>query len=139
MLRHPAGRLLFRLLQPRAFRDLAPFLPLAGLLDAGRLPVRDWVAYGAPCAILVHTPEQDLCGAEDAVYAAANIQYAAETLGLGTCVIGFITGPVNADRGLRALVRLPPGHRVHTSLVAGYPRFRYRKAAPKAEPAADFL
>lgn len=139
LLRGPAGRFLFRLLKPKVYHELEFFLPLLEQLSDGKFSERDLICYDAPCAILVHTPEADLCGGEDAVYAAANIQYAAETLGLGTCVIGFITNPVNEDKGLKALVRLPAGHKVQTSLVVGYPQFRYSKAAAKAEPKADYL
>lgn len=137
MLGNPLWRAFFKLFRPGLVEEMRFFLPLmdqlAGLKD------RDLVCYGAPCAILVHTPASDLCGSEDAVYAAANIQYAAEALRLGTCVIGFITGPVNEDKGLKRLVRLPAGHKVHTSLVVGYPKFSYLKAAAKAPPNVDYL
>ncbi|MCX5796049.1 MAG: nitroreductase family protein [Elusimicrobia bacterium] len=139
LLRNPVGRFFFRILKPKVFHELEFFLPLLELLSAGEFQGRDLVCYGAPCAVLVHTSEADLCGPEDAVYAAANIQYAAETLGLGTCVIGFITNPVNEDQSLKRLVRLPAGHKVHTSMVVGYPQFRYAKAAAKAKPKADYL
>ena len=139
LLRNPIGRLAFRTLQPRAYRELAFFIPLMELISAGGYPGMDFVAYNAPCAILVHTEADDLCGAEDSVYAASIIQYAAETLGLGTCCVGFITGPVNADKGLRRLVGLPRGHKVQTSLIVGYPEFKYSKSAPKSKANVTFL
>ena len=108
-----------------------------GISQSGQSP--DVVAYNAPCAILVHTTKDDLCGAEDSVYAASNIQYAAETLGLGTCCIGFITGPVNADKNLKKLVQLPPDHKVRTSLVVGYPQFKYTKSVPKSAARAHYI
>jgi len=139
MLRSPVGRVFFRLLKPKVYHELEFFVPFLEQLAAGEFRDRDLVCYDAPCAILVHTPGADLCGSEDAVYAAANIQYAAETLGLGTCVIGFITSPVNEDQVLQRLVRLPAGHRIQTSLVVGYPQFRYVQAAPKGKPKADYI
>ena len=72
------------------------------------------------------------------VFAAANIQYAAETLGLGTCCIGFITGPVNADKGLKKLVGLPADHKVQTSLIVGYPQFKYARSVPKSKANVTF-
>lgn len=99
----------------------------------------DMVAYNAPCCILVHTTKDDMCGAEDSVFAAANIQLAAETLGLGTCCIGFITGPVNADKGLKKLVDLPPDHKVQTCLIVGYPEFKYARSVPKAEARVTYV
>jgi len=133
LLRKPIGRFIFKTLQRRVYNELEFFLPLMEQISDGQYSDMDLVAYNAPCAILVHTTADDMCGAEDAVYAAANIQYAAETLGLGTCCIGFITGPVNADKGLAKLVGLPQDHKVQTSLIVGYPQFRYSKSAPKAK------
>jgi len=139
LLRKPVGRFIFRTLQPRTYRELEFFIPLMEQISDGKYADRDLVAYNAPCAILVHTEKDDMCGAEDSVYAAANIQYAAEALGLGTCCIGFITGPVNADRNLQRLVGLPTGHKVQTTLVVGWPEFRYAKAAPKMKANVTFI
>jgi len=132
LLRNPVGRFIFKLFQARTYRELEFFLPLMDQIGSFQQSGVYLVAYNAPCAILVHTTKDDMCGSEDSVYAASLIQYAAETLGLGTCCIGFITGPVNSDKGLKELVQLPPGHEVHTSLVVGYPEFRYSRSVPKA-------
>lgn len=139
LLRKPVGRFMFKTLQPRMYRELEFFIPLMEQISDGRYSGMDLVSYNSPCAILVHTTKDDMCGAEDSVYAAANIQYAAETLGLGTCCIGFITGPVNADKNLKRLVGLPPDHKVQTSLVVGYPQFRYTKSAPKTKANATYV
>lgn len=135
---NPIGKFMFRLLCPSLFREMEPYLPLMDqIAEAG--PDLDLVAYNAPCAILVHAEKHDMCGSEDSVYAAANIQYAAETLGLGTCCIGFITGPINADRRLKQLVHLPTGHKIYTSLIVGYPQFRYERSTPKAAAKVTYV
>ena len=139
LLKNPIGRFIFRLFNADFYRELRFFLPLMEQIGSFKESGIDLVAYNAPCLILVHTTKNDMCGNEDSVFAAANIQYAAETLGLGTCCIGFITGPVNSDKGMKKLVHLPPGHKVHTSLVVGYPEFKYAKSAPKAEARVDWV
>ncbi len=92
---------------------------------------KDVILYNAPCLILVTTEEKADTGAEDAVYAASNIMLAAETLGYGTCVIGFITGSANRDRKLRELLKVPKGHKIQTSLILGRPKFKYASATPQ--------
>ena len=136
---NPVGRSLFRLFCPSLFREMEPYLPLMDQIAALAGSGLDVVAYGAPCVILVHTEKHDMCGSEDSVYAAANIQYAAETLGLGTCCVGFITGPINADKGLKQLVHLPVDQKIQTSLIVGYPQFRYGRSAPKAAASATYV
>lgn len=132
LLSNPIGRAVFRVLQSRTYRELEFFLPLMEYIGGFQESGIDMVAYDAPCCILVHTTKDDMCGAEDSVFAAANIQLAAETLGLGTCCIGFVTGTVNADKTLKKLVGLPADHKVQTCLVVGYPEFKYSRSAPKS-------
>jgi nitroreductase len=136
---NPVGRFLFRLFCPSLFREMEPYLPLMDQIAALAGSGLDVVAYNAPCVILVHTEKHDMCGSEDSVYAAANIQYAAETLGLGTCCVGFITGPINADKRLKRLVHLPLDHRIQTCLVLGYPEFKYGRSVPKAVANATYV
>ncbi|MBI4676659.1 MAG: nitroreductase family protein [Elusimicrobia bacterium] len=133
-LARPAFRALFKLLWGRAYADLEPLVPLLKPMAEETLKGNDMVLYKAPCAILLHTLKHDACGAEDAVYCGANILLAAETLGLGACVIGFLTGPINSGRGLRELARIPPGHKVHTSIIAGHPRFAYSQGLLRPLP-----
>lgn len=139
LLSKPVGRAIFKLLQPRAYREIEFFLPLMDYIGGFKGSGIDMVAYNAPCCILVHTTRDDMCGAEDSVFAAANIQFAAETLGLGTCCIGFITGTVNVDKSLRKLVQLPPDHKVQTCLIVGYPEFKYTKSVPKSPANVTYI
>ncbi len=137
MMRKPVGRFFFKLFNPNMYRELEMFLPLMDHI--GGSDEINLVTYNAPCAILVHTTKEDMCGAEDSVYAASLIQYAAESLGLGTCCVGFITAAVNMDKALKMLVRLPHGHKVQTCLIVGYPEFRYDRSAPKSGPRVEYI
>lgn len=139
LLKNPVGRSIFKLFNASLYGELAFFLPLMEHIGDLRESGQDLVAYNAPCTILVHTTKDDMCGSEDSVYAASLIQYAAETLGLGTCCIGFITGPVNSDKALKELVGLPKDHKVHTSLVVGYPEFKYGRSVPKAKANVTYV
>lgn len=100
---------------------------------------RDVILYDAPCTILVHTPVADFCGPENSVYCAANILLAAQTLGLGACVIGFVTGPARSDRHIGRIVGIPDDHIIHTTIALGYPRFDYARPAPKPSPNVKFI
>jgi nitroreductase len=127
-LESPAWRLVFKLLLGGQYREIEPLIPLLGPMAEATMKGRDMVLYNAPCAILIHTGRGDPCGAEDSVYCGANILLAAEALGLGACVVGFLTEPVNRSRDLARLAGIPRGHKVHTSIVAGRPRFPYARA-----------
>ena len=137
LLNNPVSRFFFKLFNANLYSELEFFIPLMNQIGAIR--DRNVVTYNAPCAILVHTTKKDMCGSEDSVYAASLIQYAAEALGLGTCCIGFITASINGDKALQKLVGLPNDHKIQTTLVVGYPEFRYGRSTPKADANVKFV
>jgi nitroreductase len=59
---------------------------------------------------------------------------AAETLGLGSCLIGFITAAAARSRTIREKVGLPKGHRIYASLAVGYPAERFFRLVPRNPP-----
>ena len=58
--------------------------------------------------------------------AAAHIMLAAETLGLGTCSLGYLTYFINESQTIRELIKIPPNHIVGYSLTMGYPDVKYK-------------
>lgn len=136
---HPAGRLFFRIFRRKEHQALEPFMPLMEAAAQAAAGGMDVVLYSAPCLILVSAPKGDPCGPEDAVYCAANIQLAAEALGLGTCVIGFVTEPCRGDASIRRMCRVPEGYEVKTSLIVGVPKFPYPASVPKLPPKAEYF
>ena len=138
-LENPLWRVFFRLVWGGQYRELEPLVALLKPMAEAARQGRDMVLYNAPCAILIHTRRDDACGNEDAVYCGADILLAAEALGLGACVIGFLTEPINRDNDLARLVGIPRGHKVHTSMVVGHPRFPYSRGISRPAPEARFL
>jgi nitroreductase len=59
--------------------------------------------------------------------AAANIMLAAETLGLGTCSLGYLTYYINESKTIRDLIKIPTNHVVGYSLTIGYPDVKYKR------------
>ncbi len=139
LLNSPVSGFLFRAMNRRLFEGLGALMPEIELMIPAAAEGRDVVLYDAPCTIIIHTPKSEICGPEDAVYCAANILAAAEALGLGTCVIGFISGPMNHDPEMKRIAGIPPDHAVYTAMAVGYPRFRYSRPAPKMPAKVAFM
>ena len=59
--------------------------------------------------------------------AAAHIMLAAETLGLGTCSLGYLTYFINGSQTIRELIKIPTNHTVGYSLTMGYPDVKYKR------------
>ena len=59
--------------------------------------------------------------------AAAHIMLAAETLGLGTCSLGYLTYFINGSQTIREILKIPINHIVGYSLTMGYPDVKYKR------------
>jgi len=86
----------------------------------------DWLLYGAPLAFCFHTgPYADPA---DSHVAATYAMIAAESLGLGTCMIGSVVPFIKKGaKDLKHKWGINPKIRDGLFLLAGYPKFKFRK------------
>jgi nitroreductase/Pyruvate/2-oxoacid:ferredoxin oxidoreductase delta subunit len=124
----PVVRAFFRLVMKRAnYEMLRDFvLPLARMLVEGRKHGKDWLFYDAPAVLLFHgAPGGD---ATDATIACTYAMLAAESLGLGSCMIGTVPPALARAPALKAkwglLVENTPG----LALILGRPAVEFRRA-----------
>jgi nitroreductase/NAD-dependent dihydropyrimidine dehydrogenase PreA subunit len=103
--------------------------------DAGGDPV----LFNAPVVIVTHARKNNIYGVENAAYATYHIALTAHTMGLGSCMIGYLTGVARYDPKVRRLAGIPMGHRMTTALIVGYPKYRYRRLVPRNPPRAKWL
>ena len=75
--------------------------------------------------IVIHSPKKALTGNENCALAACHIMLAAETLGLGTCSLGYITYFFNEFKPVGKIVKIPLKHFVGYTLAIGYPKAHY--------------
>jgi nitroreductase/NAD-dependent dihydropyrimidine dehydrogenase PreA subunit len=81
--------------------------------------------------IVIHTPKNALTPIENCTLAAGQIMLAAETLGLGTCSLGYLTYFFNEFRPVGKFIKLPLKHIVGYTLAIGFPKARYYKIPPR--------
>jgi ferredoxin len=85
----------------------------------------DWLTYNAPCALYFYTsPYADQA---DPIIAATYAMLAAESLGLGSCMLGTIPYCFRYDRKLRHKYRIPNKSQQGLMLILGYPAIPYQK------------
>lgn len=107
---------------------------VAEALDAWDEKGIDRLFHGATAAMLVTGDRSASCSMEDSLLATQNILLAAESMGLGSCLIGFVVEAVRRDRSLQQLLDLQQDEELHSVIGLGYPavawrRFSGRKAA----------
>ncbi len=89
--------------------------------------------HAAPLVIAVHG-EPSTTMHEDCSYAAYHILLTAETLGLGTCLVGYITGAAERLKSVGKAIDLPAGHRIYSTVAVGYSAERFVRLVPRNAP-----
>ncbi|TFG06160.1 MAG: hypothetical protein EU539_08405 [Promethearchaeota archaeon] len=77
--------------------------------------------------ILIHSPRDSTTLVENCTIAATYIMLLAETLGLGTCSLGFLTAFINQFRTVSKIINIPRKHVVGYSLAIGYPEVKFKR------------
>ena len=94
---------------------------------------KDVVFYDAPCVIVLHSPKYGGIAGNDAGIAFTHGMFAAQSLGLGSCWIGFAQEAVNRKGKLRKWLQIPKGRNVQGVLAIGYPNVQFHRAPPRKE------
>jgi len=91
---------------------------------------------GAPCAVFIHGPRSDPMSRDDCLAAQHYLMLQAHSMGLGTCIIGYVTAaPVAAERWLR----VPRGRRIYAATIIGHPAVRYRLLVGREGPRVTWM
>ncbi len=101
-------------------------LPLGRKIVEGHRQGQDLVLYRAPAALLFsHSAHTD---AADAVIACTCAMIAAESLGLGTCMIGCLPPILARRKDFLKKYGIPEGQKPVIVLILGFPAATFRKA-----------
>jgi nitroreductase len=128
---NPVARFVIRRqLEPEAWISLTEHV-LPGL--AYRLPEMeaggpDTITRGAPAMLLLHAHREAGHHSQDILIALTYGLLAAHALGLGATAIGLVPPAVNKTPALREMFQIPPDNEVVSSMVVGYPKYRFRRA-----------
>jgi ferredoxin len=118
------ARLTGRREKHRAIRDF--LYPLIDMILADDKKGRDVLFWGAPAVMVFHSsPYAD---AVDAAIAVTYATLAAQTLGLGSCMIGSAAPVISFDKKLMADLGIPTGHLPRLALILGYPKTTWHQS-----------
>lgn len=99
----------------------------------------DEISRGAPAMILFHAHRLSEHHTPDAYIAMTYGLLAAHSLGLGAASISLIPPPINKSPELQKLAGLPPEHEVITSIIVGYPKYRYQRGIKRELASVKWL
>ena len=92
----------------------------------------DLLLYHAPALILIHTKRGATTTADvDAGLSAMHMILMAETMGLGTCLNGFLVTALKRSKELREVLEVPDDHQVHVAFTIGYPDVEFLRVVAR--------
>lgn len=100
--------------------------PVADVYTGGLGDGRDWFFYDAPLAMFFYGSQS--ADPVDPTIAATYAMLAAESLGLGSCMLGFPAYILKYSKKLKAKYGLEPKMQPGVMLIMGYPALNYQRA-----------
>lgn len=85
----------------------------------------DILFYDAPTVVIFYT--SPICDREDAIIATTLAGTAAESLGLGTCIIGSVPPSINNNPQIKAKYGIAKDEQVASAFILGYPKETFDK------------
>ncbi|MEA3332192.1 MAG: nitroreductase family protein, partial [Pseudomonadota bacterium] len=89
----------------------------------------DRLFHGAQAVILVGAEPGASCPHDDALLATQNILLGAETMGLGSCLIGFAAEALRRDRKIKESLKIPTNETIYAVIALGYPATSFQRPA----------
>ncbi|MBD3212855.1 MAG: 4Fe-4S dicluster domain-containing protein [Candidatus Lokiarchaeota archaeon] len=90
----------------------------------------DPIFYDAPHVMIFYSNSSQGFDQMNSTIAITYGMFSAQTLGLGTCWVGFAQSVLGAKKDIRKNIAKIPGT-VHAVFVLGYPKVKYHRAAPR--------
>lgn len=89
------------------------------------------IFHRAPAVMIFHSPTETSSPKDDCVIASTTVTLAARTMGLETCYIGLFEFVANKYKPIVEELNLPPGNKVFSIIVLGYPKLKYLKTVDR--------
>lgn len=100
----------------------------------------DQLLHHAPALIIVHVKNNATLFPDlDAAISATHMILMAETLGMGTCFVGFLICAIEKSAELREVLKIPPDHRAYIAFTAGYPDIDFLKLVARKPSKIDWI
>lgn len=111
-------------------------VPLLKMLSQKHEEGHDMFTYDAPAALLFH--HGPLADGADCHIAATYAMLAAESQGLGSCLLGSAVG-LNYDKKLKAQYGIPAENKVGLAMALGYPAVKFQRGVKRRLASVKFM
>jgi len=125
---------------PPLTKSAMTILDTVPLLVKARTYGMEVIFHRAPAVMVFHAPtETSTTPKDDCVIASTTVTMAARIMSLETCYIGIFEFVANRYAPIIEALSLPPGHKVFSVLVLGYPQFTFLRTVDRKPIKARWL
>jgi len=127
--KNPLGKFFMRfMMSPDELAQLQCIIPLINGVVRGNEQGKDYVTYNAQAMLIFHASRKEDSFEENCILAKTYAMIAAEGLGLGTCIIGWIPPIFKNNKKLKKQYSIPDENDVVGGLIMGYPVSTHNRA-----------
>ncbi len=105
-------------------------LPITAKMIEARNEKTDLLFYHAPCVLLFH--QSPYADPVDGHIACTYAMIAAESLGLGTCMIGTVSYALDREKRMKEKWGIPAENKVCIAMIVGHPALRYTRGVRRS-------
>jgi nitroreductase/NAD-dependent dihydropyrimidine dehydrogenase PreA subunit len=87
----------------------------------------DGITRGAHTLMIFHAPIDSEEHVEDSYIMATYTTLAAQSMGIGSTIVGLVPAAINKTSALRRMFNIPDNHEAVVSVILGYPQIKYRR------------
>ena len=99
----------------------------------------DYLFYHAPAILVTHAAKHEALPKDDCDYALLNMIYAAESLGIGTCINGFLLKAAERSREIQKFLKIPGSHQVYNAMTLGYPSVTFKRTVSRKPLSVTYI
>jgi len=99
----------------------------------------DYLFYHAPAVLVTHSANSGPLPKDDCDYALLNMIYAAESLGIGTCINGFLLKAAEQSRDIQKFLKIPGSHNIYNAITLGYPAVTFKRTVSREPLSVTYI
>lgn len=97
-----------------------------------KLKYGDRITRGAPAIFIFHAEKTAEEHTHNSLIYATYLMLTAQSLGLGTTMIGLVPPAVNHVKEVKRIFNIPENHEAIMSVIAGYPKYKYKSTVERS-------
>ncbi|NHJ32705.1 MAG: hypothetical protein FK732_07575, partial [Asgard group archaeon] len=99
----------------------------------------DYLFHDAPAVFVFHARKDSTTPEDNCTIAATYLSVLANSHGLGSCFIGYLTNYAKLNSEIREVLKIPNGNQIYQVLIVGYPKHDFRTYVSRDKPKINLI